>query len=484
MTPGTGGRDGGRAADRDGGTTSGAGVYADLRPLVALVAYHLATDRVARWPDGGYGVPAPYVDALRRSGARTAIVPPGEPGTAEDVLEAYDGLVLVGGGDVDPARYGADAGATPTYGVERDRDAFEVDLLRAAERMRLPVLCICRGMQVLNVAYGGTLHPHLPDLPGLLEHGVPLEGTETLHAVTPEPGSWLAAVTKTDELTCSSHHHQGVDRVGTGLRVAGRSSDGLVEALELDPGTVGDPTVEPWILGVQWHPEETAYDDPAQRSLFDAIVLLARLRAARAQPGQAEGHGRAYAIAEPDPAWPARFDEEATRLTDALPSDLVTRIDHVGSTSVPGLAAKPTIDIQLSLRSLVPRDVYVAPLVALGYRWVIDPWDEDHEFFSRDVDGARAFHVHVCTAGSFWELRHLRFRDWLREHPDDAAAYAELKRGLAASHPRDTLTYTEEKSSFITDVTARAMAAYPELAAERRSRNRNVRGSVVRTPPA
>ena len=138
------------------------------RPLVAVVAYHLAHDRVARWPHGGYGVPAPYIEALRRAGARTAIVSPGEPGEPEEILEPFDGLMLVGGGDVDPARYGAEPDTTHNYGVEPDRDAFEIELLLAAERMRVPALCICRGMQVMNVAYGGTLHQHLPDMPGLL----------------------------------------------------------------------------------------------------------------------------------------------------------------------------------------------------------------------------------------------------------------------------------------------------------------------------
>ena len=140
----------------------GAGVDGAYRPVVALVAYHLADDRVARWPTGGYGVPATYIDALRRSGARTAIVAPGEAATPEEVLEPFDGLLLVGGGDVDPARYGADPDLEHVYGVEPDRDAFEIDLLRAAERMRVPALCICRGMQVMNVAYGGTLAPASP----------------------------------------------------------------------------------------------------------------------------------------------------------------------------------------------------------------------------------------------------------------------------------------------------------------------------------
>ena len=203
------------------------------RALVAVVAYHLDGSRVARWPDGGYGVPAPYLDALRRAGARTAIVSPGEDGDPEELLEPFDGLLLVGGGDVDPTRYGAEPDTEHNYGVEQDRDAFEVGLLRAADRMHLPTLCICRGMQLMNVAFGGTLHQHLPGMPGLLQHGVPMEGTDTLHLVAPEPGTLLSATTKTETLTCSSHHHQGVDRVGAGLLVTGRSPDGLVEAIEL-----------------------------------------------------------------------------------------------------------------------------------------------------------------------------------------------------------------------------------------------------------
>jgi putative glutamine amidotransferase len=435
---------------------TGAGVDGGYRPLIALVAYHLANDRVARWPAGGYGVPATYVEALRRSGARTAIVAPGEAATPEEVLEPFDGLLLVGGGDVDPARYGAEPDLEHVYGVEPDRDAFEIDLIRAAERLRIPALCICRGMQVMNVAYGGTLHQHLPDLEGVLEHGVPLEGTETLHAVTPEPGSSLAAVTKSGDLTCSSHHHQGIDRVGAPLRASGRSPDGLVEAVELPIDPDAEETLEPWILGVQWHPEETAETDPAQASLFDALVLLARLRGARAKPGEAEGRGRDFRIDEPDPTWPERFEAESARVVAALPARLEARIDHVGSTAVPGLAAKPIVDMQLSVTAMVPRDAYVEPLRALGYRWVLDPWDVEHEYFSRDVDGDRAFHLHVCAAGSAWEVRHLAFRDWLRTHPEDAAAYAALKRELAAAHPKDTVAYTESKSAFITGIVDRA----------------------------
>ena len=131
-------------------------------------------------------------------------------------------------------------------------------------------------------------------------------------------------------------------------------------------------------------------------------------------------------------------------------------MEHVGSTSVPGLAAKPVIDIQVSVRSMVPRSAYVDPLVRLGYRWVLDPWTDEHEYFSRDGDGERTFHIHVCPTGSEWERRHLAFRDWLRNHPEDAAAYERLKRELAQRHPRDLLGYTDGKTAFIREIEARA----------------------------
>jgi putative glutamine amidotransferase len=241
----------------------------DARPLIAAVAYHLGPRRVTRWPEGGYGVPAPYLDAMRRAGARVAILAPGETGTAEELLEPFDGLLLVGGGDVDPARYGGAWDDRHIYGVEEDRDELETEFVRAAVLMALPALCICRGMQVMNVAFGGSLHPHLPDLSGTVEHGVPVADTRTLHEVRAEPESLLREITGVDVLTCSSHHHQGVDRLGDGLVAAGRSDDGLIEAIERAPGNNGSPT---WMLGVQWHPEDTAAEDATQQALFDGFV--------------------------------------------------------------------------------------------------------------------------------------------------------------------------------------------------------------------
>jgi putative glutamine amidotransferase len=428
------------------------------RPLIAVVAYHLGGDRVARWPAGGYGVPGPYVERLRAAGARTAILAPGEDGEPAELLEPFDGLLLVGGGDVDPARYRGDPNEPHTYGVEPDRDAFEIALLLEADRARIPTLCVCRGMQVMNVAFGGTLHQHLPDVDGLLEHGVPIEDTESVHSVNPKPASRLSALTKSGPLSCASHHHQGIDRLGDGLEPTGRSSDGLVEAIERTTSSLewGD-TSEGWMLGVQWHPEETAHHDPAQQSLFDSLALLARVRGARGHDGAA-GRGRDYRVADPDPAWEGTFEVEAARIRAALPSDLLVQIDHVGSTAVPGLAAKPIIDISVALASMIPRTTYVEPLRKLGYRWVADPWDDTHEYFSLDVDGGRAFHAHACLAGGEFQRRHIAFRDWLRAHPDDAEAYGALKRELATRHPRDAAGYTEGKSAFIGAIEAKALA--------------------------
>ena len=255
-------------------------------PVIGIVTYTLDGGRVDRWPDGGFGVPAPYVEAVHRAGGRAVLVPPGRPGTAAEVLRSIDGLLLAGGGDVDPARYGGRSGAH-LYGVDPARDELEIALVRAAASTAVPTLCICRGMQVMNVAFGGTLHPHLPDLPGVHPHGVPVDDTQVTHDVEPAPGTRLSAVTKEASLRCSSHHHQGVDRVGDGLAISGRSPDGLVEAIELHSAPGSPP--EAWMLGVQWHPEETAPHDPAQQALFEALIQRA------SEPGGdgvAEGVGK------------------------------------------------------------------------------------------------------------------------------------------------------------------------------------------------
>jgi putative glutamine amidotransferase len=427
------------------------------RALIAVAAYHLEPDRVARWPHGGYGVPAPHLDALRRAGARTAIIAPGETGNAGELLDPFDGLVLVGGGDVDPTRYGAEP-AAHDHGIDPERDGFEIALLRAADELHIPTLCICRGAQVMNVAFGGTLHQHLPDVAGLLEHAVPLDGTETFHEVEPIGHTRLSATTKTRTLRCRSHHHQGIDAVADGVTISGQSRDGLVEAIERGKFDMNAADAG-WMLGVQWHPEETAADDPSQQALFDALALLARIRGFHARSGASHGRSRSYEIVGPNPDWPQRFERVATELRDALPSGLVVSIEHMGSTSVPGLGAKDVIDVSLGLATLIPRDAYLDPLTRVGYHHAVDPWNDDHEFFSRNDDFD--VHVHACLAGGEFEARHLAFRDWLRTHPDDARAYEALKRDLAARHPNDIASYVEGKSEFVAGIEARALATHP-----------------------
>jgi len=245
-------------------------------PLVAVPAYpRLAPDRVEGWHHGGLGVPLRYVDALHAAGAREAVFEPTplDDAAADELLGRFDGLLLLGGGDLDPATYGQAPAAT-VYGVDAARDAAETALARAARRRGLPCLAICRGHQVVNVAAGGTLHQHITAAPGLGDHGRPgTRGGAALQSVAVTPGTRLAAALGTTSVVGSCHHHQAVDRVGDGLVVGARAADGVVEALE-----PADPAA-PWLVSVQWHPEDTAADDdPAGRAnaaLFSAFVAEA-----------------------------------------------------------------------------------------------------------------------------------------------------------------------------------------------------------------
>jgi putative glutamine amidotransferase len=192
---------------------------------------------------------------------------PVEPDEAGALLDHFDAVLLLGGGDLDPSTYGA-AADRHVYGVSDARDAFELALARAAITRGLPTLAICRGAQVLNVLLGGSLDQHITGRAGLLGHGTPgVEGGATLHELEIDADSRLGRAMGTTTATCSSHHHQAVDRLGAGLRITARAPDGIIEGIELD----GDA----WIVGVQWHPEDTAGGDPVQQALFDALVAEA-----------------------------------------------------------------------------------------------------------------------------------------------------------------------------------------------------------------
>jgi putative glutamine amidotransferase len=212
------------------------------------------------WDQQAVLLPLNYVEAVQRAGAMALLLPP-DPRLTEnpgEALDAIDGLLLAGGADIDPASYGEQRHAE-TFGTVPARDAFEIALVRAAIERGMPVLGICRGMQLINVAFGGTLLQHLPELMGHHEHcREPGSFDNADHQVRLLEGSLAASAAGETEHATKSHHHQGVDRVGEGLRVTGYSTiDELPEAIELDAPAVGGPdgVPSPFLLGVQWHPE-------------------------------------------------------------------------------------------------------------------------------------------------------------------------------------------------------------------------------------
>jgi GrpB-like predicted nucleotidyltransferase (UPF0157 family) len=165
----------------------------------------------------------------------------------------------------------------------------------------------------------------------------------------------------------------------------------------------------------------------------------------------------AVRIVDYEPAWPALAAAELCAIEEAL-GDLAVRAEHVGSTAVPGLAAKPILDLQLSVEAIEPRDRYVEPLERLGYLFVPAPESPDYHLFAKPPERPRTHHLHVCAAGSEHELRHIAVRDFLRAHSHEAARYAELKREVAARHPRDRLAYMEGKQDHVTALERRALA--------------------------
>jgi gamma-glutamyl-gamma-aminobutyrate hydrolase PuuD len=243
-------------------------------PLVAVPAVQLAAGRVRGWVDASHAVPNQYVAALCRAGARPVLLAAPDPAPASEILAPFDALLLIGGGDVEAHRYGSQP--HPAEYLEPDRDELELSLAQEALRTGLPTLAICRGAQVLNVALGGSLHQHLPDVASLAEHGQAPVGDAVDHPVRVAPGTTLAGICGPALDACNSQHHQGIDRTGGGLAAVGWSEDGLIEAIEADGPISGDGGRTPWVLGVQWHPERTAAHDPTQQALFDALVDRAR----------------------------------------------------------------------------------------------------------------------------------------------------------------------------------------------------------------
>ncbi len=235
-----------------------------MRPVIGITSYAQEA-RWGVWHLPAVLIPLAYVDAVERAGGRAVVIPPTEEGV-EETLEALDGVIFSGGADVDPSRYGAEP-HPETDAPQARRDAGEMALLHAALERDMPVLAICRGFQLLNVARGGDLIQHLPEEVG---HGVhkQVPGEFAEHPVEIKEGSRLATIVgERSEVT--SHHHQALGRVGDGLVETAWAADGTLEGVE-------DPSLR-FAVGVQWHPE--AGEDAA---LFEALVEQARdYRAAR-----------------------------------------------------------------------------------------------------------------------------------------------------------------------------------------------------------
>jgi putative glutamine amidotransferase len=240
------------------------------KPLIIVVGRELSQAEGIRGP--GFGAGRRYFESITRAGGMPVIVVPIaelRPGF-KDLVHRVDGVVLHGGGDINPQCYGQEPHTETLYGLNDLHDEIEIALTREVLAAKIPLLAICRGLQIVNVVCGGTLiqdleqdfDPHIADHPN---------HRRMLHPVNLSPDSRVAKAMGTVVAErCQSFHHQAIDRLGSGLVVTGQSTDGVIEAVEV--------TGDHWGVAVQWHPEDTAADDVEQQGLFNALVREARHR--------------------------------------------------------------------------------------------------------------------------------------------------------------------------------------------------------------
>lgn len=233
-------------------------------PLIGITTY-------GRNHEDEFTLPAVYVEAVRRAGGIPLLIPPGEE-QLDALLASLDGFLISGGGDVDPAHYGS-SGHPTVYMIDAERDATELEIARRIAANGTPTLCICRGTQLLNVALGGTLIEHLPDVvSGEIEHRQEPD-KPTAHTLTILPATHLAEMLNAGPMHGISWHHQAIRTLAPALVVAALAEDGTIEGVEAPN--------HPWLIATQWHPEMSAATDPRQQRLFDEFI--AAVQRARAQ---------------------------------------------------------------------------------------------------------------------------------------------------------------------------------------------------------
>jgi putative glutamine amidotransferase len=235
------------------------------KPLIGLVASHTAHS-------GQNSISETYTDAVYRAGGIPVLLPPTiNPQDLTPLRDCLDGIILPGGGDIDPLIF-AGRPHSSVYGIDPARDRIEIALARLASQTGWPLLGICRGIQVINVALGGTLYTDIAaQFPTTLRHDCypDLPRDHIAHTVDVQPGSHLAEISGHGKLEVNSLHHQGLERIGGALTVTSKSTDGLPEAVEL--------AGHPFFIGIQWHPESLP-DAPQHQAIFSALIQAAALK--------------------------------------------------------------------------------------------------------------------------------------------------------------------------------------------------------------
>jgi putative glutamine amidotransferase len=257
------------------------------RPLIAIPARFAASTSALRYAAEVNA--RALVEAVWRAGGEPVSIHPAAPGGVADPAEVaarlarFGGVLLPGGGDLAPHRYGDPAHHPSVYDVDPEQDGFDLAVARQALALGLPLLAVCRGLQVVNVARGGTLQQDMGD--------AGCDHRHLVHPVSLRAGSGLARMTGATRVAASCYHHQRVARTGVGLVATGYAADGTIEALEL-PGATG------WFAAVQWHPEDTADHDPVQQAIFAALVHACRGRRGSHLPAPAAATRRGLGTPE------------------------------------------------------------------------------------------------------------------------------------------------------------------------------------------